>query len=215
MVFIFDFDGTLADSRECSLIATRKAYFDLDLTVPSDETITYYMGIPIEKSFQAMAAEPLNDTDLAELITLFRILYKEYEKEYIHVYDGIPEVLQILSNLDACYVASSKHSNALLRNLTLIGIRDYFSDVIGADMVREHKPNPESIFLLQQRHHFPLERAVMIGDATFDLQMGKAAGIKTCAVTWGSHSQESLLAEEPTYLINNVMDLLTLKTMND
>lgn len=56
------------------------------------------MGIPIEKSFQAMAAEPLNDTDLAELITLFRILYKEYEKEYIHVYDGIPEVLQILSN---------------------------------------------------------------------------------------------------------------------
>ena len=81
-------------------------------------------------------------------------------------------------------------------------------------MVAEHKPNPESIFLLQQRHHFPLERAVMIGDATFDLQMGKAAGIKTCAVTWGSHSQESLLAEEPTYLINNVMDLLTLKTMN-
>lgn len=214
MVFIFDFDGTLADSHECSLLATRKAYFDLDLTVPSDDTIIYYMGIPIEKSFQAMAIEPLNDTDLDELITLFRILYKEYEQQYIHVYEGIPEVLATLSKLDACYVASSKHSIALLRNLESIGIRHYFSDVIGADMVAEHKPNPESILLLQARHRFPLERAVMIGDAIFDLQMGKAAGVKTCAVTWGSHSLESLLAEEPTYLMNDVHDLLTLRTMN-
>lgn len=215
MAFIFDFDGTLADSRECGLIATREAFFNLDLTVPSDETITYYMGIPIEQSFQEMALEPLNETDFDELLTLFRILYKEYEGQYVKLFDGIPEVLAQLSEIDDCFVASSKHSRVLLRNLDTLGIRPFFKDVVSADMVTYYKPHPESIFVLQERHQFPLHRAVMIGDATFDLQMGKSAGIRTCAVTWGSHDRASLLAEEPTYMMHEVKDLLALKTVND
>ncbi len=46
---IFDFDGTIADSKKCSLIATKKAFSDYGLEEPSDSQIEYYMGIPIEK----------------------------------------------------------------------------------------------------------------------------------------------------------------------
>ena len=40
MVVIFDFNGTLADSYECSLLATHKGYCDLNLTVPIDDATT-------------------------------------------------------------------------------------------------------------------------------------------------------------------------------
>ena len=53
---IFDFDGTIADSKKCSLIATKKAFSDYGLEEPSDSQIEYYMGIPIEKSFDLMSS---------------------------------------------------------------------------------------------------------------------------------------------------------------
>lgn len=51
---------------------------------------------------------------------------------------------------------------------------------------------------------------MMIGDAIFDLQMGKAANVKTCAVTWGSHSVEQLSAENPDFIIDEALQLLAI-----
>lgn len=52
--YIFDFDGTIADSKQCSILATKEAFQILDLEIPSIEDIEYYMGIPIEQSFKQM-----------------------------------------------------------------------------------------------------------------------------------------------------------------
>lgn len=54
----FDFDGTIADTREASIEATQTAFQYFSLTRPSSELILQYMGIPIEKSFDAMRAPP-------------------------------------------------------------------------------------------------------------------------------------------------------------
>ena len=48
----------------------------------------------------------------------------------------------------------------------------------------------------------------MIGDAIFDLQMGKAAGVHSCGVTWGAHDVKSLINEHPDFLLSNVADLI-------
>ena len=48
---IFDFDGTIADSKECSIVATQKSFKERGLEEPTVNLIEYYMGIPIEKSF--------------------------------------------------------------------------------------------------------------------------------------------------------------------
>ncbi len=86
---IFDFDGTIADSKTCSVIATKKAFNDYGLNIPSDEQIEYYMGIPIEKSFNLMSDFKLNDKELTELMTLFRENYKETEAKHLKIYDGM------------------------------------------------------------------------------------------------------------------------------
>lgn len=64
--YIFDFDGTLTDSEQCSIIATQQAFQNQGYKVPTAEQITYYMGVPIEKSFPLMIDEIVDSTALDE-----------------------------------------------------------------------------------------------------------------------------------------------------
>jgi phosphoglycolate phosphatase-like HAD superfamily hydrolase len=47
-----------------------------------------------------------------------------------------------------------------------------------------------------------------VGDAVFDVEAGKAAGVRTAAVTWGAGTRESLQAAQPDYMIDDLRDLL-------
>jgi phosphoglycolate phosphatase-like HAD superfamily hydrolase len=47
----------------------------------------------------------------------------------------------------------------------------------------------------------------MIGDGAPDIQAGKAAGVHTCAVTYGLCSAEELLAARPDFTIGGLDEL--------
>jgi phosphoglycolate phosphatase len=51
------------------------------------------------------------------------------------------------------------------------------------------------------------KRALMVGDTTVDLRMGRLAGVDTCAVTYGAHTEEELLREGPTHVVRRSADL--------
>ncbi|GEK33015.1 HAD family hydrolase [Kurthia sibirica] len=207
--YIFDFDGTLADSKQCSILATQQAFASLDLPIPSVESIEYYMGIPIERSFIQMATKSLDEEEFTQLLITFRMYYKQFEMESLTVFPQIPFVLEQLAQQNIrCFVLSSKKTNVLERNLQMLGIDHFFVAAIGSDQVAHYKPHPEGIQLLLNKYHIHAENALMIGDAIFDIQMGQAANIKTCAVTWGSHSSETLAAENPSVMISKPIELL-------
>ncbi|WP_336206820.1 HAD family hydrolase, partial [Leuconostoc suionicum] len=78
------------------------------------------------------------------------------------------------------------------RNLAILDINQYFSDINGSDRVVAFKPLPGGLLQAMREHNIDYRQAVMIGDATFDIDAGNAAGIDTIAVTWGSHDQAIL-----------------------
>lgn len=204
---IFDFDGTIADSKTCSLIATKKAFNDYGLNIPSDEQIEYYMGIPIEESFNLMSAIKLNDKELTELMTLFRENYKETKAHHLKIYKGMQEQLESLHQNYKLFVVSSKRTNVLERNLSKLGVAKLFVEVIGSDKVKKYKPSPDGIIYILQKYDLQKKETIYVGDAVFDIKMAKNADIDSCAVTWGSHSIEVLKAENPNFIINNVKEL--------
>lgn len=205
---IFDFDGTLADSGDCGFLATQKAFEELNLPVPSRQQIDYYMGIPIEQSFQELSNHQLNEEQFSKLLTVFREAYKQFEAQTLTVFPYIPEVLTILKNTGfSLFVVSSKKTDVLLRNLQNLNLDSYFTEWIGSDQVSHYKPHPEGILQIIARYELKPASCVMVGDAIFDLQMGKAANCKTVGVSWGSHSKLELLKEEPTFFADSVMDL--------
>ncbi|WP_218026246.1 HAD family hydrolase [Kurthia gibsonii] len=184
--YIFDFDGTLADSEQCNMIATQYVFQHQGYKVPNAEQITYYMSVLIEKSFPLMIGETVDSTTLDELLTTFRSIYQQIEQDILHFFLNIEEVLQTLQEQKKrCFVLSSKKTDVLKRNLEILKVATFFEDTIVSDRVTHYKPDPAGIFQIQKEHTIQLEKTVMIGDAIFDLQMGKAAGVHTCAVTWG------------------------------
>ena len=208
---IFDFDGTLADSKHCSVVATQKAFQDLNLNSPSVEMIEHYMGIPIETSFKKLADRDLQEDVFEQLLQTFRGHYKALEHTLLETFPNIPEVLtKMREDQKLLFVVSSKKSDVLKRNLKMLGIDKYFKDMIGSDKVSHYKPHPDGILKILELYQLKKSETVMVGDAIFDIQMAKAAGISSCAVTWGSHNREQLSKEKPTYLIDEVEQLKTI-----
>ncbi|SOC42619.1 HAD family hydrolase [Ureibacillus acetophenoni] len=205
---IFDFDGTLADSGECGLLATQKAFEECNLPIPTKEIVDYYMGIPIEQSFHEMTNHTLNDESFSELLQRFRQAYKTFEEQTITAFPQIDEVLKTLGkNGIMTFVVSSKKTDVLYRNLQKLQLDQHLTDWIGSDQVEHYKPHPDGILKIVERYSLDVNDCVMVGDAIFDIQMGKSAGCKTVAVNWGSHSKDQLLNEEPSYFANEVSDL--------
>ena len=56
----------------------------------------------------------------------------------------------------------------------------------------------------------PPERAVVVGDTTFDLEMARAAGVDRIGVSYGAHPVEQLLPCEPLAVIDRLDHLLPL-----
>ena len=210
-IALFDFDGTLADSKRCSIVATQRAFQEFGLHVPTEADIIDGMGIPIEKEFPRLASEPLNEERLAQLLTLFRSYYQQYEVEHISAFPEIEAMLHQLKR-DGIRTAlvTSKRSQVAVRNLTSLGLNRYIDVVVGPDHVEAHKPSPLSVFkALELLDADPNDGVIVIGDAIHDIQMGKNAGVQTCAVMWGSHSRERLLQEQPDYLAVTPADIVS------
>lgn len=51
------------------------------------------------------------------------------------------------------------------------------------------------------------DETLVVGDTTFDIEMGNRAGCRTCAVTWGNHSRELLLSACPDLIIDDLDSL--------
>lgn len=204
---IFDFDGTIVDSKECSIVATQKSFKERGLEEPIVNLIEYYMGIPIEKSFSLMSSVDLDDHQLEALIKTFRQNYKEVESSYLKLYKHMTEQLQSLSKDKQLFVVSSKKTDVLIRNLEILDIDHLFTEVIGSDKVNHYKPSPDGINYILNKYQLENEETIYIGDAIFDMQMANSAKVASCAVTWGTHSIEELKSENPTYIIHEVTEL--------
>ena len=206
---LFDLDGTLLDSKECSVKATKAAFKEMGLKVPSEVVIEHYMGIPIEESFFKMSEQPLDQETATELIRIFRAYYQTYEESTLKVFPEIPHVLEILNKRKVpCFVVASKKTAVVKRNLVAQDLVAFFEEIIGSDAVTHYKPHPEGINKVVAHYQFDPTKTIMIGDAIFDIQMGKAAGVKTIAVTWGSHDPKKLSEENPDALVDAPREIL-------
>ncbi|WP_340618755.1 HAD family hydrolase [Xenorhabdus entomophaga] len=207
----FDFDGTIADTREASIEATQTAFQHFGLTRPSSELILQYMGIPIEKSFDAMRGPSISGVNTEEIISFFRHIYPSICDKTTYLYDGISELLSTLKS-EHFYLAvvTSKKSTVLSTNLEKLGLNNIFDVIIGSDHVSHYKPHPEPLNMaihklntLTQKEIF----GVIVGDALSDIEMGKAANIDTCGVTWGAFKQDVLAKASPDSLVHSVSEL--------
>ena len=104
-------------------------------------------------------------------------------------------------------VATSKSLKGLERMFEVLDLGDTFEFWLTNDRVDNGKPHPEMVERTLEHFDATPGQAIMIGDTTFDIEMGQAAGVDTCAVTYGSHSAEELSALNPTYIVDSAPEI--------
>ena len=179
--FLFDFDGTLADSGDAAVVGVQETFRKAKLKVPTAQSIRYYMGVPIETSFPIWTDHKLDDDQMNELYDSFRKIYGQIELSYTKLFPGMREVLEQLQQSGRkIFLVTSKASMGIKRSLNHLKIADFFTDTIGSDQVAHYKPAPDGVIDIVRKNNLVLAECVMIGDAKYVLQLGNAAGVKTC-----------------------------------
>ena len=125
-----------------------------------------------------------------------------------------PRVADTLATLRAAglrlLIGTSKGRATTMDIARHCAIDALIDDVIGGDCVTRGKPHPEMVELARERFGIAPERTLMVGDTSFDIEMGQAAGVATCAVTYGMHAPEALRRLRPDYVIDRFESLLGL-----
>jgi len=91
--------------------------------------------------------------------------------------------------------------------LETFGLLPYFQHVQGTDGFPA-KPEPDVIFASLKGLGAAPEDCLLVGDAPSDMEAGRRAGVRTCAVLWGYGQREDLARWEPDYWIEHPRELL-------
>ena len=103
-------------------------------------------------------------------------------------------------------VATGKARRGLDHAYDAHNLRHFFVTSQTADN-HPSKPHPSMLRAALSETGADAAHAVMIGDTSFDMEMGRAAGYRTIGVTWGYHPREGLIAAGADLLIDTYADL--------
>lgn len=130
--YIFDFEGTLADTTSCHVYATKKAFQELDLQIPNEKDILSTMSQPLEESFNMLTSIDAEKDQIERYIKTYHQYYNQYEIHHIKEFAGITEMLQLLHNKKKkLFVVSDKTTEVLSRQLDYLGLNRFLQDAIG------------------------------------------------------------------------------------
>lgn len=197
---IFDVDGTLVDSQADIVAAMNATFVAEGITPPPPAATIAIVGLSLEVAIARLQPD-LGNAALARMVRGYKDAYISLRNaatviETSPLYPQARETLQILQGQPDTIlaVATGKSRRGLDKLLQGHGLSKLFI----SQQVSDHhpsKPHPAMIHAALSETGVDARRAVMVGDTTFDMDMARAAGVKTIGVTWGYHAADTLNAD--------------------
>lgn len=193
---LFDLDGTLVDS----LPLLKEVYFRVfaEMGLPwGNGDVMRWIGrtiVDIARHFAGERAE--------EFINRYHHYYYQEHDRRVRLFPGTAEMLQDLKEKGwRLGIVTSKGKTSAWHTIKHVGLERYMEVVITAHDVERHKPLPDPIIKALEALAVRPAEAVYVGDSPYDLQAGKAAGVRTLGVTWGLSTREELAKWNPDGLL--------------
>lgn len=197
-LWIFDYDGVIADSLEsfsagflaaCRAaglrrLATREAFLDLFDTNLFDGLRAAGLGEEQTAPFLSLMAQEL--TARARTVRLF---------------PRMADTLNRLRRRGPVAIVTSNLASIVEECLGRHGVGQ-LKAILGAEA------DTSKLRKLQRlRQEYPDARRLFVSDTAGDIREGRAAGVTTVAVTWGWHDRARLLAAVPDHVADAPADL--------
>lgn len=191
---IFDCDGTLVDSQHTIVQAMHRAFETNGLPLPSHEEILGIVGLQLADCMRTLV--PDADEELvARLAQGYSDAYRANRDAGRDEPPLYPHTRNILHALDQrgilLGVATGKSRRGLNHTLAVHDLSTIFVEKRTSDD-GPGKPHPHILLDMCATLNIPMERCVMIGDTTYDIEMAANAKMAAIGVSWGYHRTERL-----------------------
>jgi phosphoglycolate phosphatase len=208
-LLIFDLDGTLAETRQDLANAVNYALHKLEKVTLDVPTIASYVGNGVGKLLERSLGEGFTPQEYEKAWQYFHEHYSLHLVDNTYLYPGIKEILEHFSAKKMAVLSNKSHPYTVTM-VERLGISPYFKLVMGSQDGFERKPSPKMVLHILEQLIAAPETTVIIGDTSNDIEAGKAAGIHTCAVTFGYRLIDEITPFRPEFMVNSAAELKTL-----
>ncbi|MFB4159188.1 HAD family hydrolase [Geomicrobium sp. JSM 1781026] len=202
--YIFDFDGTLANTLPLCFDCFRRVFKEFDKRdITNDEIIGMFGPTEVD-----ILRKHLRTEQKEQAVHEFLSRYERDHELYIQPDEEIIRVIRSLK--DAGYrlaIVTGKGRKAFDLTFEKVGLETFFDVTITGDEVRQPKPHPEGIERAMQVLGVEATETIYIGDSSADVEAGRRAGTEVAAVQWLPVSQTEKFDEQTVRVWHTLKDL--------
>lgn len=201
---IYDLDGTLTDSNESHILATKLAFEDFALEFPADFFRQNGEGVRLRDILKDMN---LPDEAIQEIREARNRYHIEWLLENAEWLAGAEEVLARQRRARKSIAVVTNSMNGFVDAMhARLGIRDKTDLIITSDTpgIERGKPDPTGLLMVSRLFDINPEQCMFVGDQSFDVMAAQRAKMRSCLIR-GPHTHHGDLAD---YEISHIKDLL-------
>ncbi|HUP04978.1 MAG TPA: HAD-IA family hydrolase [Bryobacteraceae bacterium] len=202
-VYLFDLDGTLLHSAPDICAAIQEVLASTPARPVTYEFLESYVGLHLIDLFQDVLPG-YTPEQIDALIQQYRTIYHARHNKSTTMFPGVVETLSAIGGRKS--ICTTKGTPFTRLCLEQFGLLQYFDHVQGTDGF-PHKPAPDVLLHAMDALGAKPEETLMVGDSTADMEAGRRAGVKICAVTHGYGKNEELAQFQPDYWIDDLRQL--------
>lgn len=200
--FLFDLDGTLADTLVDIAASTNHVRHQHGLPALALPEVRALVGHGARSLLARALADrlPPEGPERVRAIDLAFALYTEHHDRtcttHAQPYPGVREHLAALAAAGhGLAVVTNKPRRFAVPIVQALGLDRWLPVVVGGDDAAALKPDPAPLRLALERLGATAAGACMVGDGLPDLRAGKALGVRTIACLYGYGDPAALQAE--------------------
>lgn len=204
---LLDIDGTLVDSNYLHVHAWVRAFAEVGR--PAD---AWRVHRCIGMGSDLLVAEILGDDDAEVLSDDVLELHTAHYAELaplLRPFDGARELVRVVTERGAAAVlATSAAPDEVERLRAVLRLDDVVAGITGDEDVEDAKPEPDLVEAALRLARVPPERALMLGDAVWDVQAAARAGVGCVGLLSGGTSRAELRSAGAIAVYDDAADLL-------
>ena len=173
--FLFDLDGTVADSMPLHLVAWQQATGEFGGSFP-EEFFWAWGGVPLPRTVEMLNERLSYRLPIAEVV-------ERKERLYLEMLDQLKPVAEVVAVLRAWQgrvpmaIVSGSPEASIEKTLGFLALRSYFTTIVGAEDYTRGKPAPEPFLVAAARMGVEARRCLVFEDAAAGIASAEAAGM--------------------------------------
>lgn len=187
---LFDIDGTLVDSNYAHIDAWWRAFLAAGESVDAWR-IHRAIGMDSAKLLEALLPDASDET--RDTAKQFHSAYYAEQMPRLRLLPGARDLLEAVAGAGhAVVLATSAPENELVRLRELLDAEQWITAVTSSEDVEQAKPDPGIVQVALGKAGVSADRAVMVGDAMWDVEAAGKVDVPCVAVMTGGIGGDEL-----------------------